>query len=392
MKRWLVFLLLAATALLAAPVTTHARLPYQTTYFDSNLSYWFGIQAIYKPEGAFGDNFDEPVDLHIGTDDNVYVADKGNDKIYVMANDGNVIRSIGDEEGAGALSSPEGVFVAPNGEVYVADSGNQRIAVFDAVGKFNREYKKPDTTVMAQEQFVPIKLVVDRRGVMYVGLNASYQGLVRINQEGKFMGYFGANKAQQTLLNWLKKLILNKEQLAKEVPSLPKPIVNISLDKDGFIYTSTGGNFGVGAIRKLNAGGVDAFKNKTFQHSHGIKDVAIDKNGFLYNIDLDFGRANIFDRNGLPLFAFGFTDVNTQQYGVFGFPTSIGVDSKFNIWVSDSRTKTVHKFKQTEFGHDVMNALVLYGEGKYEQSKPYWERVYARNEMFNSIYQGLGKV
>ncbi|BBI31702.1 YIP1 family protein [Cohnella abietis] len=392
MKRLLAFVLLAATALLVAPQSTHARIPYQTTYFDSNRSLWMGIQAVYKPFGAYGDHFDEPVDLHIGADDKVYVADKGNSHIFVMNNDGTLIQTIGDEEGAGHLDSPEGVFVTPDGTVYVADSGNQRIAVFSADGSFVREYKKPTSNLLQSEHFVPIKLVVDRRGVMYVAMNASYQGLLRMNKDGEFMGFFGANKAQQTLLNWLKKAVLNKEQLAKENPSLPKPIVNISMDQEGFIYTATAGGFGSAAIRKLNAGGVDSYKGKLFQHSQGIVDVAIDQNGFLYNVDLDFGRINIFDRNGTVLFAFGFTDNNTQQYGVMGFPTSIGIDSKSNIWVSDSRTKTVHKFVRSDFGNDVMNAIVLYGEGKYADSKPYWERVYARNEMFTGTYQGLGKV
>ncbi|OXS61760.1 hypothetical protein B1A99_03895 [Cohnella sp. CIP 111063] len=392
MKRWLVFLLLAAIAVLALPPEANARLPYQTTYYDSNQSYWYGIQAIYKPEGAYGGQFDEPVDLFVASDDKIYVADKGNDRIYVLGNDGGALAEIGDEEGPGALSSPEGVFVTADGEVYVADSGNERIAVFGADGKFSREFKKPDSPVMSKEHFVPTKVVVDRRGVMYVNTNASYQGLVRLSPNGEFMGYFGANKAQQTLLNWVKKLILNKEQLKKEVPGLPKPIQNITIDPDGFVYTATGGSFGASAIRKLNAGGVDAFKGKTFQHSHGIQDVAIDLNGFLYNIDLDFGRVTIFDRTGDPLFAFGFTDVNTQQYGVFGFPTSIGVDTKMNVWVTDSRTKTIHKFRRTEFGDDVLKALVLYDEGRYEESKPYWERVYARNEMYNNLYIGLGKV
>ena len=77
---------------------------------------------------------------------------------------------------------------------------------------------------------------------------------------------------------------------------------------------------------------------------------------------------------------------------MLGFPTSIGVDSKFGVWISDSRTGTIHKFGRTEFGSDVMNALGLYIDGKYEESKPYWDRVYARNEMYNGTFQGLGKV
>lgn len=392
MKKWIACLLVAATALLAVPDTMYARLPYITSYFDSNQSSWFRIQPIYTPADAYSARFGEPVDLHVAADDKVYVADKELGQVIVLNNDGSLERTIGDKEGIGQLSSPEGVFVTPEGLVYVADAGNQRIAVFDSDGAFEREYKKPDSALLGSEHFVPNKLVVDRRGVMYIALNSSYQGLVRLNGDGEFMGYFGANKAQQTLLNWLKKLILNKEQLAKETASLPRPITNISLDDAGFIYTSTAAGFGQGAIRKLNAGGVDAFKNKTLENGHGIVDMAVDKDGFLYNVDLDSERINLYDRSGNALFAFGLVDKETQQYGVLGYPTGIGVDSHNGIWISDSLTKTVHKYVRTEFGSDVLQALVLYTDGKYEESKPYWDRVYARNDMYNGTFQGLGKV
>lgn len=392
MKRFLIFLLLAATSMLVAPEAIHAELPYRTAYYDSNQSTWLRIQPVYSPAETKGIRFVEPIDLQVGADDKVYVADKGANRVIVLDNDGALLQTIGEEEGAGMLSAPEGLFVTPEGGVYVADSGNQRIAVFRADGTFDREYKKPASTFLEQEHFVPVKLVVDRRGVMYVSLNSSYQGLLRMNDKGEFMGFFGANKAQQTVLNWLKKLVLNKEQLDKETASLPRPISNVAIDKDGFIFTATAAGFGQGAIRKLNAGGVDAFKNKTLVNGHGIVDVASDSKGFLYNIDMESANINIYDQNGEALFAFGFIDNATQQYGVLGFPTSIGVDSKFGVWISDSRTGTIHKFVRTEFGSDVMNALGLYLEGKYEESKPYWDRVYARNDMYNGTFQGLGKV
>ncbi|QHW31187.1 hypothetical protein GZH47_10180 [Paenibacillus rhizovicinus] len=392
MKRLLVFLLLAVITVLAVPSEAYARLPYVTTYFDKNQGTWTRIQDFYKPVNAFNDGFDEPVDIQIDASDKVYVVDKGSDSVFVLDDDGKLITTIYAKDGPGSLDAPEGVFVASDGKIYVADTGNGRIAVFKSDGTFLQAYAKPDSPLLASDPFIPTKLVVDRRGVMYVNMKASYQGLIRINPKGQFMGYFGANKAHQSFMNWIKKLVLNKEQLKKETPSLPKPIANVSIDADGFIYTTSGGDFGKAAIRKLNAGGVDAFNGREFQHSHGIVDVAIDGNGFMYNIDQDFGGINVFDRNGDVLFDFGMTNVNTQQFGVFGFPTSIAIDSKNNIWVADSGTSTVHKFRRTDFGNDVMQALVMYADGRYEDSKPYWDRVFERNEMFTGTYQGLGQV
>lgn len=44
MKRFLIFLLLAATSMLVAPEAIHAELPYRTAYYDSNQSTWLRIQ------------------------------------------------------------------------------------------------------------------------------------------------------------------------------------------------------------------------------------------------------------------------------------------------------------------------------------------------------------
>ncbi|KKC47153.1 hypothetical protein VE23_08380 [Paenibacillus sp. D9] len=392
MKKWIALLLVAALAWIAAPEPASAGLPYRTFYYDSNQSDWFRIQPIYTPAGAYNADFQEPADLQAGPDGSIYVADKKLDRIVVLRKDGSLDRRIGEEEGPGSLSSPEGVFAAPDGSVYVADSGNQRIAVFGTDGKFRREYKKPDSPLLGTEHFVPVKLAVDRRGVMYIALNSSYQGLVRLSPDGEFMGYFGANKADTSMLNWLKKLILNKEQLSKEKAALPKPIANVAIDGDGFIYTATAGGEGKGAVRKLNAGGVDAFKNKTLVNGNGIVDAALDDEGFLYDVDTDSGFITLYDRSAEALFAFGAVDKETQQYGIVGYPTAIGVDSEHAVWVADSATKTVHKFVRTEFGREALKAMALYADGRYEESKPYWDAVYARNDMFNATFQGLGKV
>lgn len=392
MKKWLSIPLLILVFISLLPSTASARLPYTTGYYDSNQSSWFRIQPIYRPAETLTMELGDPVDITVAPNDEVYVVDKEREQVIVLNNDGKVQRTIGAGEGNGKLAAPEGVFVTADGDVYVADSGNQRIAVFRADGTYQREYKKPDTPLLGSDHFVPVKLAVDRRGVMYIQLNSSYQGLVRLSPEGEFMGHFGANKADQSMINRLKQLVLNKEQLAQEKPALPKPITNVAMDADGFIYTATAGGEGKGAIRKLNAGGVDGFKNKTLYNGHGIVDVAIGQEGFLYNVDLDSMRINLYDHTGEVLFAFGFIDKETQQYGVIGYPTGIAVDSRNAVWISDSGTNMVHKYVRTEFGKDVLQALALYAGGKYEASKPYWESVYARNDMYNGSFQGLGKV
>ncbi|MBP1991805.1 YIP1 family protein [Paenibacillus eucommiae] len=373
------------------PLPVHAGLPYDSYYMDSNSDTWRQSQAVYVPDQVIQLSFMEPVDLYIDDRDLAYVVDRAANQIVVMNRDGNKLLTVGDTEGQGALNAPEGVFVTGDGTIYVADSGNRRIALFSDEGKFLRAYMKPDSSYLTEEDyFVPSKLVVDKRGVMYIVLSGDNRGLFRMDGEGRYTGYFGANKAEQSYTNWVKRLVLNKEQLEKEEANLPQPIVNAAMDAFGFLYTAT--PMAKSGIKKLNAGGVDAFHNRHTWHSVKIIDLAVDRDGFLYGIDFDSGTVTIYDPYGSALFAFGGIDAGTQQKGIFGYPTGIALSSRHDIWVTDSKTKQVLIFVRTGFGQDVLTGTKLYMQGRYEESKPYWEKVRMQNGMLSSIFQGLGKV
>ncbi|WP_409345461.1 YIP1 family protein [Paenibacillus sp. MBLB4367] len=376
-------------ALLPAPV--HAGLPYDTYYMDGNSNKWRQSQAVYVPDKVIRLSFAEPVDLYIDDRDLAYIVDRAANRVVVTDREGKELRTVGDKEGQGALQAPEGVFVTGDGTIYVADSGNQRIALFTDQGKFLRAYKKPDSPYLTEDDyFVPSKLVVDKRGVMYVVLSGNNKGLFRMDAEGRYTGYFGANKAEQSYTNWIKRLVLNKEQLEKEEANLPKPIVNAAMDAFGFLYTAT--PMTKSGIKKLNAGGVDAFRNRNTWNSMKIIDLAVDREGFLYGIDFDSGAVTVYDPYGSALFAFGDIDVDTRQKGIFGYPTGIALNSQHDIWVTDSKTKQVQTFVRTAFGQDILIGTQLYLQGKYEESKSYWEMVRMQNNMIDSIFQGLGKV
>ncbi len=391
-KRMAVLVLATAFLLVSAPLPASAELPYRTYFNDANSGDWSRIQAVYVPNRTISLSLEEPVDLFIGDDDDAYVVDRAANRVVVIRRDGTLRRTIGDAEGPGALKVPEGVFAAADGTVYVADTGNERIAVYSREGRWIREYKKPDSPYLpADTYFVPSKIVVDKRGVMYIGISGSELGLLRVDPDGRFTGAFGSNKAEQSYSNWLKHLILNKEQLEKEVANRPRAITNATIGSDGFIYTASAGR-GSGNIRKLNPGGFDTFRNKALQNTEGIVDVAVDREGFLYGIDSHNAALTLYDPLGNALFAFGDIDSESVRKGVFGFPTSLAVNSAFEIWVADSKLKNIQTFKRTPFGDNVLTAIMLYSKGDYEKSKPYWESVSAQNEMFNMTFQGLGKV
>ena len=68
---------------------------------------------------------------------NVWVADKGNNKVLKLSQDGRLLQTI-DHAGSKSdhFNRPLGVSVSPEGLVYICDSGNHRVTVHDEEGMF----------------------------------------------------------------------------------------------------------------------------------------------------------------------------------------------------------------------------------------------------------------
>jgi len=396
--------MLAVCLMPLAPV--FAEQSYRSTYIDHHAGdEAYIIQDVYTTSttivGSGQTAFSQPSDLFITDRDHVFVADTGNDRIVELDGKGAFLREIGNTDGPGKLKSPEGIFVAKNGTIYAADTGNQRVAVFNPEGDFMRAYRKPDSSYLPADYYmVPVKLIVDARGVMYVTSKGSYQGLLRMNQRGEFTGFFAANKASAGIMDRFKKLFFTREQREQEKAIRPQEISNVTLDKDGFIFTATLG-IRQGQIKKLNAGGINRFdqlRSAKFSGSTQIVDVAVDGNLFFYVLDRgeqdsgsSRGMVSIYSPGATELFRFGKVSSLPEQRGVLSYPASIAVDSQKQLWVLDNALNLIQVYKRTEFGETVLTAAVNYYKGDYERSKADWEKVISLNEIIGISYMGLGK-
>ncbi|BBI31604.1 YIP1 family protein [Cohnella abietis] len=379
------------------PQFASAQLPYYTWYRDLN-SGMIATQPIYVPDRVIDGNSVEgslssPSDLYIADNDHVYIADTGNNRIVELNERGEYIRSLGQVEGPGKLDQPEGVFVSADGMIYVANTGGQSIVRYTAEGQFEHEFKKPDSKVLTDDyHFLPTKLVVDNRGVMYVVVKDTFLGLLRMNPEGKFTGFFGANKAKLSWLDRFKRSILNEKQLSQEISKQPNAIQNVTIAQDGFLLTTSSGQASDGQIKKLNAGGFDAFNNKPLWE-YSLVDTAIDRNGFMYGLNrADYSNISVYDPTGEVMFYFGAIEKNARQLGITDYAISIDVNSNNELWVVDNSSNLIHVFKRTSFGDTYMTAAHLYFDGDYDQSRIYWEEVISQNGMLNIAYNGLGKI
>ncbi len=106
-----------------------------------------GSAVAFGPLSSFGDfggglgQLDSPAQITLGPGGDLYVADSGNDRISIFAQDGTFLKTW-----SGSLSEPQDVAFAPNGRAFVADKGNDRVDVLSAAGEPLNEFGEGELT------------------------------------------------------------------------------------------------------------------------------------------------------------------------------------------------------------------------------------------------------
>ncbi len=103
------------------------------------------VRTLGEP-GVSGEDalhFNRPTDVAVTEDGTVFVSDGyGNGRVVVFAADGQVLRTFGSiGTGPGQLLVPHGIALGPDGNVYVADRGNARVQIFTQAGELVSEWK-----------------------------------------------------------------------------------------------------------------------------------------------------------------------------------------------------------------------------------------------------------
>ncbi|WJH33901.1 tetratricopeptide repeat protein [Paenibacillus sp. CC-CFT747] len=290
------------------------------------------------------------------------------------------------------------MFVRKDGTIYVADTKNERIAVFQEDGTFLTSYKKPDTPLLPKDfVYQPTKIAVDDRGYLYVAVRNGYQGLLLLDPEGQFDGFFGANRVDFTLTDSLKRLFYTKEQMQKELLKLPGSVSNVTRGPDGFVYT-TSVSVKKGHIKKLNYDGKDLLGEKVYgsknlkaQQQNQFTDITVDSRGYLTAIEAQFGTVYQYNSQGDLLFSFGAKDEGYQKLGLFKSPSSIAVNSEGVLYVLDRGSHLLQAFKATDFANKIHDAMDLYIQGQYEKGAGLWSEVLHLNTKYYRAHLGLAK-
>ena len=377
MKKKFIFLLFTAIFILH-PLTAFAEEPYLT--WTVSYERWLPTQQAYEAMAFIAmPEIDSPQDLYIDLNNYLYIADSAERHIVVLDAQRNFVRIVG----TGELSSPTGVAVNAYGEIFVADSNY--VVKFCPQGSLLNRFGRPDSDIFgADAPFRPLKLALDARGTIYIVGEAASNGLIMLNPEGEFLGYFGANDTTLTLFQALQNFFTPRER--RQFLNVPIPPTNIAIDDRGAIFTATQGLWNE-PVKRLNMAGANMLPSF---FAPSPLDIAMAHHGGFFILN-SYGWIIEYDAEGFPLFLFGDIDPTVQRHGVFRQPTSIVQDHSGNLLVADALSGLIHIFTPTEFTRWIHLAMEYFEHGQYVQSMAYWEEVLRLHSAFPLAHYAIGQ-
>ena len=420
--KWM--LLIVLIGIFIGSGNVHAMVPYKTYsydyeghYFVSPDAYVPGLVLDARDLGIGNDNLDEAEDLVVDSNNNVYIADSGKNRILILDPDYRLKKEITGfqrEDGSrDEFSAPAGIYVNKEGLLYIADSKNSRIVVLKPDGSLVRTIEAPDSDVLpAGFVYEPSALAVDPTGRMYVISKSTNMGVIALNSDGDFDGFVGAEKVAPKIVDLFWKVITTKEQKIRTAKNVPTEYNNITIDHIGFPYVTSSAidaqsqyqalvgrdtSSLYAPIKRLNNLGVDILKrNGAFPPAGDVErsdqvsrfiDVALAEDGVYSTLDTTQKKIFTYDNDGNLLYIFGGYG---SQDGVFQNPSALAYQGS-NLLVLDKGTGNLTVFKRTEYGDSIATAIHLRIERKYDESIAAWQEVLKKNPGFEPAYTGAAQ-
>ena len=382
MMKKIIYIFLLASIFAVTAINVQAESPY-TTWALGPGQRFFMTQDAYLPHAEIDLDISSPEDMYITSEGVMYIADTGNHRIVKLENF-QIIATYGED----VLTGPTGIYVDEDGMMYIVDAKSNTIVILDQDGNLVKQFGRPEEPLFGRSrEFLPRKIAVDARKNLYVISEGSVNGIVQMNTNGNFIGYFGANTATMSLKMVLQRLFLTQEQLDQFIKNEAASPANITIDHQSMVYTITAGTSNGRSIRKFTVSGLNKFPD-TFG-SNTFRDIDVSEEGLVVAVDAT-GMIWEYDLNGMILFVFGAQDRGEQRLGTLRNPSAIERYQEY-IYVLDRDKNAIVVFETTAFARQVHFGVRLYMEGFYSEAKPYFERVLNYNGSFIMAYQAIAE-
>jgi DNA-binding beta-propeller fold protein YncE len=167
---------------------------------------WEHVTPPLAPQVA---RFRQPTDVAWDSQGNIYISDGYiNSRVAKFDKNGDWVMSFGEPgSGPGQFNTPHAIAIDSRDNVYVGDRGNQRVQIFDTNGKYIREWKieiPPDYTTRAVNGPTPPPGSMDGVGapnslcitpgpnqVMFLGESTWPGRIFKVTLDGRVLGVIG---------------------------------------------------------------------------------------------------------------------------------------------------------------------------------------------------------
>lgn len=355
----------------------------------------YEVETTYKNLEDYG-FLNHAEDLFMDKNDNLYVADSGNNRVLKFSPEGEVVAEYTEAFGV-KLKNPKGIYVHDDDDtIWIADTDNYRVAVINQDGTDVQLFTRPESELLEDSfTFAAQKIYMSNTGYMYV---LSGTNLMKMDSKNDFRGYVGAATVPFSLSRLLIRMFGSQSQVERTVKQEPSAYDNFMIASDGMIYGLMS-NEKTGQIRRLNSVGTNTFPDlvygfeitldDTIYTGQKFSDITVMDNGIITLCDRNTGLIYQYDQDGDLLAVFGGTGDKT---GVYTNLVSIVHDSQGRIYALDYTANNITVLKPTKFIELVHQAVALYQAGDYDAAKTYWEQVLEIDANYALARSGYGKV
>ncbi len=346
---------------------------------------------------------------------------------------------MGTDEYSGAsllLSNAQGIAVVSEGNdfnIYVADSDNSRILKMNSDYVVTEVFLTPDDETFFQFNgdiplaestdtvFTPLKIVVDRTKRVYCIAKSVYEGIIEFGPRGDFNRFLGKNVVTANPLKVFWTKIMSKVQKDAIALDLPPEFINIAIDQDGFLYTTSYPDAddpkAADMIKAINTAGKDVLRRNGYVEPVGdntyliastnkdavlgastLSAIAVNPNGIYSVTDAKRGRIFTYDTEGNLLYISGEKGSLSNS---INNPVAIkyltvpqkgeGTYEQELVLVLDKTSKSIISFSTSTFGQFVNKATELYLANDIVGAEEYWREVIKMNSNYELGYVGIGK-
>jgi hypothetical protein len=361
----------------------------------------YDVETVFEKTGngnksEISTALNKPRDIFIDDNDDIYVADAGNNRVLKFDKNFKFVLEIKTADGI-ALNQPSGLYVDKLGDIYIADTLNRRIVHTKKDGSFIESFIKPKTELISKETtFNPEKVILsENQGLIYILFGKQF---IVIDAGNNFRGFVGSERVGFSFRDFIVSFIGSKEQKNKIVKREPASFSNVFISGNGTIFATNLGKSD--QIKALNIEGKNFFTpgyygDKTYINKitdpldSKLIDISVDKDGFITTADANSSYIYIYDNVGNMIGTYG---GKGETKGNFTSIVSLDTDSEGKIYVVDGSRNSITVFSPTSFTKQVQAAIISGNNGQYDLSFQQWKNISKLSSNYPIYEKSIGQI